>query len=134
LSTMSKKQAKTAAPAYVTQGTVRLELNLEDPKGEQLYVVINPSTEYAVTHMGVKYTVFVPKAGPPPNKEVQETLVCQSSYRISVRDHDFLRQILKGAALEQSKVELELKANYQELELVGVKAPAPTEAGAASHR
>lgn len=140
LSTMCNEQTKTGT--YVTQGIVNLELDLKDENIEQLFVVINPSAEYAVTHMGERYTVLVPKPDPalksgPASKKVLEAMVCRSSApcRICVGNDAFVWQVLRGAALKQSKVELELvKANDQELKLVGVKAPAPTEAGASPHR
>lgn len=120
---------------YLAQGTVRPELDLKDQKKEQLFVLVNLATDYAVTHSGEKYMVFMPKPGSEPGN-VQGTRVCLCSapYRISVGGDDFLLQILTGAALQQSKVGLELKSTGQKLELVGVKVPTPTEADKAFHR
>jgi hypothetical protein len=126
---------------YVTQGTIQVQVNLDDG---QYCVVINPVPEYTATHRGKKYMVlmsaevaqeFDPRAGKP-----EEARVCLISkmerYPIKVprKAHNpGVLDILKAAALQRSKVELELAANgSDQLELVRIEVPAPLEPDPAS--
>jgi hypothetical protein len=132
-------------PVYVTQGTVLVEFNLkgEDPG---FFVVINPIPEYTLTHRGERYTVFMPLLEPagsdpvPTRPEPAFVRSNSSPHRIKVPSEDqkpaFFEEILKGAALQQSRVELRLRKaeNDHEFELVGLTVPAPPDPGTASHK
>jgi hypothetical protein len=132
--------------AYVTQGTVRLELDLERKK---LCVVINPVPEYSVTHRGVRYVVFVPRVeeaglqtgsavdrSDPDSSKLKDARVCSVSdpYPIKVEDPSLV-EILKSAAIKQCRVELELATESdKDFKLIRLKVPAPTEPGTTSQR
>jgi hypothetical protein len=142
---------------YVTQGTIQVQVNLKDER--ECLVVLNPDSEYTVTHRGKKYMVSMPvpksmksdskagklrEAAEPDSQagKLGEALVCLISepgpYIIELpsdgQNSDVL-EMLKGAALQRSKVELKLvKINDHRLELIGIKVPAPPASDSAARR
>jgi hypothetical protein len=113
--------------AYVTQGTVQVELKNQTDKTQTITIRINPTQDYVVKRGKEDYIVFIqddPKAHP-------EAKVFERNTIFTTTNPFFVQSLINGA-FQQTKIEIKVAFEQDEKEGKNKKFPTPEANSSAS--